>query len=72
MPCTPRMTGCKADCLHRRLVAGYREERQRQEIAAEDNYRERDGNEAAEPLITFRQWLEGHAVPTEAREDRAA
>lgn len=72
MPCAPRMTGCKADCLHRRLVTDYQAERLRQEIAAEDNYRERDGNEDAEPLITFRQWLEGHAAPIEVREDRAA
>jgi hypothetical protein len=61
------MTGCKADCLHRRLVRDYTAERQRQEIAAENQYRDRDGNEHAEPLITFKQWLTGHAIPAEVR-----
>lgn len=67
MPCSPRMTGCKTDCLHRRLVRDYHAERCRQEIAAENDYRHRDGNENADPLITFKQWLEGHRIPAEVR-----
>lgn len=67
MPCAPRMRGCKADCLHRRLVMDYRAERERQERAAEDEYRTRDGNEDAEPLVTFKRWLAGHRVPSWAR-----
>lgn len=67
MSCSPRMTTCRSDCLHRRLVNEYRVERERQEIAAENDYRHRDGNENASPLITFRQWLKGHAVPAEVR-----
>jgi hypothetical protein len=55
------MLGCKAACLHRQLVNDYRAERERQEIAAENDWRERDGNEHAAPLITFRLWLESHA-----------
>jgi hypothetical protein len=61
------MAKCRADCLHRRLVTDYRAERERQEIAAENDYRHRDGNEDAPPLITFRQWLEGHKIPAEVR-----
>lgn len=71
MPCSPRMTKCRADCLHRRLVHDYHAERLRQEIAAENDYRDRDGNEHAPPLITFKQWLVGHKRPAEARTDAA-
>lgn len=67
MPCAPRMTGCKADCMHRQLVRDYHAERERQEIAAENDYRHRDGNEHASRLITFKQWLIGHRRPAEAR-----
>lgn len=35
----------------------YIEERQRQEIAAENDFRFRDGNEDAPPFITFKDWL---------------
>lgn len=57
------MRGCKASCLHRRLVMDYRAERERQERAAEDDYRSRDGEEPGQPLITFKSWLRGHRVP---------
>jgi len=41
------------------MVRDYQQERERQETAAEDNWRERDGNDRAEPLITFKQWITG-------------
>lgn len=69
MPCSPRMPvaregvagGCKADCLHRKRVRAYVEERIRQEDEArelangwETEYRE---YLAEHPLITFHVWL---------------
>jgi hypothetical protein len=66
MPCARRMIGCKAACQHRRFVRDYQAERLRQEIAAENDFRERDGNEHAEALVTFHRWLKHHRRPAEA------
>lgn len=64
MPCAPRMTGCKVDCLHRALVSSYKDERIRQEDAAEAaslGYDTEYAEYVAEhPLITFKEWLIGH------------
>ncbi|EFQ84739.1 hypothetical protein HMPREF0063_10080 [Aeromicrobium marinum DSM 15272] len=68
MPCFPRMRmgtetdpGCKADCLHRRLVQEYKAERIRQEDAAVEasiGYATEYAEYVAEhPLITFKDWL---------------
>jgi hypothetical protein len=61
MPCSPRMTRCKAECLHRKRVRSYQEERIRQEDTARElangwdtEYRE---YLADHPLITFHEWL---------------
>lgn len=67
MPCSRRMISCKANCLHRQLVRDYHAERERQEIAAENDWRHRDGNERARPLITFRVWLKAHRRRSEER-----
>jgi hypothetical protein len=69
--CKPAMAGCAVSCLHRQLVMAYREERQRQEALAEHasyGYRSelRDHLEQ-HPMITFRDWLIGTAVPEEVR-----
>ncbi len=74
MPCSPKMNQCKASCLHRRFVMGYREERLRQEtdliernygyateIADEIRVRAENGT----PLIDFRTWLKAHKRPEE-------
>lgn len=76
MPCAPRMRGCRADCLHRRLVQDYRAERERQLAAAEAA----SAGYAAEwrehverhPLVTFADWLRWHAERAEHRKDLAA
>lgn len=60
MPCTKRMIRCRPGCAHRELVLDYIAERERQEIAAEDDYRNRDGNDRATPLVTFKDWLIAH------------
>lgn len=62
MPCAKKMRGCRISCGHRALVLAYREERQRQEIAAENDYRERDGNDQAPALITFKDWIIAHCT----------
>ncbi|KQY58350.1 hypothetical protein ASD11_01395 [Aeromicrobium sp. Root495] len=55
------MTKCKADCLHRRRVRDYQEERIRQEDLAREtaNGWETEYREYLEehPLITFHEWL---------------
>lgn len=55
------MAGCPAVCGHRAIVTAYREERQRQEQAAEDaskGYAAEYADRVREhPLITFKQWL---------------
>lgn len=66
MPCSPGMRACRTDCAHRALVRDYQQERERQEIAAENDWRHRDGNDQADPLITFQQWLVGSARRDEA------
>ncbi len=70
MPCAPRMTvrkddepgsGCRLECLHRRLVQEYRDERDRQHEAAVEasigyatEYQEYIEQH---PLPTFKDWL---------------
>lgn len=63
------MRGCRASCLHQSFVRDYQAERERQEIAAENAYRERDGNENAPRLITFKEWLQGMAGWSGIRRD---
>jgi hypothetical protein len=55
------MSKCRRGCLHRQLVDEYRVARHASELAAE---REHKGNaterrEAAEKMLTFKQWLLG-------------
>lgn len=59
------MSGCRADCLHRRLVSDYRDARDAWEAdleattalyAAEVQDYKRDN-----PGPTFKSWLQGHA-----------
>lgn len=61
MPCKPRMSGCRADCLHRALVEDYRAARERDEAvrdAVTIGYAT-DERLYAEttPLVTFGSWL---------------
>lgn len=83
MPCAKRMavrkgdepkSGCRATCLHRRLVQEYRDERDRQHEAAmeasigyETEYQE---YVAEHPLVTFKDWLRWHR--TQHEEEAAA
>jgi hypothetical protein len=69
MPCSPGMAWCRAECLHRALVQGYRDERERQVAEAENCWRERDGRESDYPLITFKRWLIANRIPDEYREE---
>jgi len=70
------MTKCKLDCLHRALVRSYKDERIRQEEAAEAaslGYDTEWAEYVAEhPLITFKDWLIGHKNPEPLAEERAA
>jgi hypothetical protein len=72
MPCPPRMAGCKIGCLHRRLVQDYWAAREADSSAAEHaSYgyaRELADYRAAQPALTFRQWLEGHRQPEQEEE----
>jgi hypothetical protein len=62
MPCKPRMTGCAASCLHRRMVNDYRLARTAYEdqLEAENWETERAEYAAQNPGITFKEWLIGH------------
>lgn len=73
MPCSPGMRACHRRCLHRQLVHEYRTARHAAQL-------ERDGltgqYPAEEALAkaefgpvspSFREWLEGHAIPPEER-----
>lgn len=56
------MAGCRAGCLHRRLVGDYRVARHAAELAREH---ETLGYQTEEDLAgpispTFKEWLEGH------------
>lgn len=64
----PRLQNCRLNCEHRRFVLDYYAERERQEIAAENDYRNRDGNENAAPIVTFKAWL----IATRTYQRRAA
>lgn len=61
MSCPPAMRGCRIDCGHRAIVCDYRAERERQELAAEDAWRARDGDPDAPRLVTFADWIIGLA-----------
>lgn len=69
MPCSPGMARCKAGCRHRSLVFEYRIERHHQEQRAERACKgyatERAEYVERRPLITFREWLIGHAERVE-------
>jgi hypothetical protein len=69
MPCSPGMRACHRRCLHRQLVHEYRTARHAAELAREAGTLGYATEEAlAGPLEpTFRQWLEGHAIPPEER-----
>jgi hypothetical protein len=57
------MTKCDVGCLHRQVVMGYRQERQRCEQIAEEAARgyatERREHLERSPLPTFKDWLLG-------------
>lgn len=61
MACPPGMRGCAATCGHRLFVDGYRQERQRAEIAGENaslGYAEELRDWIADnPMPTFKDWL---------------
>jgi len=66
MPCTPGMTGCKADCGHRRFVQDYRAARDEQAIRAETHTKGYEAEMAEyfgasgrpiESRVLFREWL---------------
>lgn len=61
MSCPPNLRGCRLDCGHRRIVCDDRDERERQELAAEAAWRTRDGDPDAPALVTFRGWLVARA-----------
>lgn len=65
MPCKPRMTGCRADCLHRALVEDYRAARERDEQRRDAETLGYPSDEqlyaARTRLVTFRRWLESTA-----------
>lgn len=65
MPCPPRMRGCRADCLHRKLVLEYRDARDAYDAeleAATSMYpTEVLEYKAARPGVTFKLWLEQSA-----------
>ncbi|WP_311210899.1 MULTISPECIES: hypothetical protein [unclassified Aeromicrobium] len=58
------MTGCRVDCLHRRLVEDYRIARANDEALADEasiGYATEYAEYVADhPLITFKDWLTGH------------
>lgn len=61
MPCSPRMRGCRAGCLHRAMVEEYRDARDAYEAELERETSMYD-TEVAEykrdrPGITFKEWL---------------
>ena len=76
MPCSPRMTKCKLDCLHRARVTAYKDERIRQVDeaweAALGYQTEFDEYVAQHPLITFHEYLKATKNPEPAAEDVAA
>lgn len=59
MPCSKGMRDCKSNCLHRALVAAYREERRRQEVELEVETLGYDTemNARRHELVTFYDWL---------------
>lgn len=61
MACPPGMRGCAITCGHRQWVEGYRDERQRQEIVAENVSLGYDTEHAEwladHPLPTLKQWM---------------
>jgi hypothetical protein len=63
------MSRCRAGCLHRRLVGDYRVARHAAELAREAETGGYETEAAGLPPIspTFKEWLEGHAVPLEER-----
>lgn len=68
MSCAPRMAGCGASCLHRRLVEDYQMARHAAELARE--YETRGyATETAEygPILTFKEWLVHSAQPAKER-----
>lgn len=68
MPCSPRMQGCAASCLHRRLVEDYQLARHAAELAREYETRGHK-TETAEygPILTFQEWLIHSAQPGRQR-----
>lgn len=69
MPCAPRMSGCRSDCLHRRMVLDYRIARHADEMQAEEaaiGYATEYAEYVQEhPLINFKDWLIGHRTQHE-------
>lgn len=67
MACPPGMRGCAVTCGHRQFVEGYRQERERQEIVAENvslGYDTEYAEYVADhPLPTFKQWLKQSKGP---------
>lgn len=61
MGCKPRMAGCAASCLHRRLVEEYRCAREYDEAKREYETRLFKGELELYQgqMITFKQWLKG-------------
>lgn len=75
LPCSPRMTKCKASCRHRRLVEDYKDARRAEESVREVETLGYDTEDSLYgPLITFKQWLEGmrEEDPDAAREQISA
>ena len=64
MPCKPRMTACKASCLHYLFVRDYQQERERQYTEAVERSGGYDTEMAEElsSLINFKKWLTGKAT----------
>lgn len=58
MPCSPGMTKCRLDCLHRASVMAYRDARHAAELERE---RVTGGYpseiEAYGPILTFKDWI---------------
>jgi hypothetical protein len=72
--CPPGMRGCVATCGHRQWVEGYREERERQEIVAENVSLGYD-TEYAEwvadhPLPTLKEWMKHREKAPEMATDK--
>jgi hypothetical protein len=61
VPCSPGMRKCKRDCLHRRMVGEYCDQRDAREALRESGpfmQMEDEEFDREIPQVTFKQWIE--------------